>query len=139
MSTLANLQSHIPCIEFGSYPVRFGNAVHPLVDSAPTFRRICEAIEAAQYSVWFTVTFMAPDFQMPDGRGTILDVLDRAACSRAGRPGYILAPQSGEQTVTDKPLQDPRKTMNCLPHGARDFAPVGIGLTGTIVSIKKFG
>lgn len=79
MSTLANLQSHIPCIEFGSYPVRFGNAVHPLVDSAPTFRRICEAIEAAQYSVWFTVTFMAPDFQMPDGRGTILDVLDRAA------------------------------------------------------------
>ncbi|MFC5451476.1 phospholipase D-like domain-containing protein [Paenibacillus aestuarii] len=78
MSTISNLKSHIPYIEFGSYPVRYGNAVYPLVDSAPTFRRICEAIENAQFSVWISITFMAPHFQMPDGRGTILDVLDRA-------------------------------------------------------------
>ncbi|MCS7462542.1 phosphatidylserine/phosphatidylglycerophosphate/cardiolipin synthase family protein [Paenibacillus doosanensis] len=78
MSTIVHLPSHIPYIESGSYPVRNGNAVHPLIDSAPTFRRICEAIEGAQYSVWISITFMVPDFQMPDGRGTILDVLDRA-------------------------------------------------------------
>ncbi|MFE5320601.1 phosphatidylserine/phosphatidylglycerophosphate/cardiolipin synthase family protein [Paenibacillus sp. NPDC056579] len=76
---MLTLQSHIPYLESRSYPVRYGNAVHPLVDSAPTFRRICEAIENAQQRVWLSVTFMTPDFQMPDGRGTILDVLDRAA------------------------------------------------------------
>ncbi|WP_248930732.1 phospholipase D-like domain-containing protein [Paenibacillus hamazuiensis] len=79
MTSIINVQSHIPCLASGSYPVRYGNSVHPLVDSAPTFRRICEAIENAQISVWLSITFMAPDFRMPDGRGTILDVLDRAA------------------------------------------------------------
>ncbi|TDF95075.1 phospholipase D-like domain-containing protein [Paenibacillus piri] len=69
----------VPFLASASYPVRHGNAVRPLVDSGPTFRRICEAIEAARHSVWLAVTFMAPDFQMPDGRGTVLDVLDRAA------------------------------------------------------------
>jgi cardiolipin synthase len=70
---------HIPCIERGSYPRRGGNVVRPLVDSGPAFRRICEAVEQAQHSVWITVTFIATDFQMPDGRGSIFDVLDRAA------------------------------------------------------------
>jgi phosphatidylserine/phosphatidylglycerophosphate/cardiolipin synthase-like enzyme len=49
------------------------------VDGEPAFRRICEAIEAAMRSVWVTVTFMWATFEMPDGRGTALDVLDRAA------------------------------------------------------------
>jgi hypothetical protein len=52
--------------------------VRPLVDAVPAFRRICEAVEAARHSVWLTVTFYAPDFQMPDGRGALFDVLDRA-------------------------------------------------------------
>jgi phosphatidylserine/phosphatidylglycerophosphate/cardiolipin synthase-like enzyme len=68
----------IPVISAGSYPARHGNAVRPLVDSGPTFRRICEAIEAARYSVWVAVTFLASDFEMPGGRGTVFDVLDRA-------------------------------------------------------------
>jgi phosphatidylserine/phosphatidylglycerophosphate/cardiolipin synthase-like enzyme len=71
-------EPHIPFPTVGSYPARHGNSVRPLVDSGPTFRRICEAIDAARHSVWLMVTFMAPDFQMPDGRGTVLDVLDRA-------------------------------------------------------------
>jgi phosphatidylserine/phosphatidylglycerophosphate/cardiolipin synthase-like enzyme len=50
-----------------------------LIDGLPAFRRICEAIEAAEHSVWVTVTFMWPTFEMPDGRGSALDVLDRAA------------------------------------------------------------
>jgi cardiolipin synthase A/B len=69
----------IPIVETGSYPTRRGNQVIPWVDGAPAFRRICEAIEAAQESVWVTVTFMWPSFQMPDGRGSTLDVLERAA------------------------------------------------------------
>src|SRR5262245_19037811 len=70
--------SHIPIIAKGSYPLRQGNAVRPLVDGEPAFRRICEAVEAATYSVWVTVTFIRSGFLMPDGRGTFFDVLDRA-------------------------------------------------------------
>lgn len=68
----------IPAVESGSYPVRPGNRLRALVDSGPAFRRICEALNSAQHSVWLTVTFVAPDFQMPDGQGSFLDVLDRA-------------------------------------------------------------
>jgi cardiolipin synthase A/B len=69
----------IPFVGAGEYPVRDGNAVRLLVDGAPAFRRICDAIDAAEHSVWVTVAFMWPDFQMPDARGSALDVLDRAA------------------------------------------------------------
>jgi len=69
----------IQCVQSGSYPMRAGNFVRPLVDGEPAFRRICEAIEAAKSSVWATVTFMWPSFVMPDGRGSALDVLDMAA------------------------------------------------------------
>src|ERR1700683_3960076 len=66
-------------VRTASYPARPGNALRPLVDGEPAFRRVCEAIEAARQSVWATVTFMWADFQMPDGRGSALDVLNRAA------------------------------------------------------------
>lgn len=69
----------IPFVPSASYPVRPGNLVRPLIDGEPAFRRICEAIEAARRSVWATVTFMWASFEMPDGRGSALDVLDRAA------------------------------------------------------------
>lgn len=68
----------VPFVEYASYPVRTGNRLHPLVDSGPAFRRICEALTTARHSVWLTVTFVAPDYEMPDGHGTFLDVLDRA-------------------------------------------------------------
>ncbi len=70
---------HIPFLESASYPARDGNAVRPLVDGVPALRRICEAIEAATHSVWVTVAFLAADFPMPDGRGSVFDVLDGAA------------------------------------------------------------
>lgn len=70
--------SHIPFVTSGSYPVRGGNAVQPLVDGVPAFSRICEAVEAARHSVWVTVAFMTPDFEMPGGHGNLFDVLDRA-------------------------------------------------------------
>ena len=54
-----------------SYPLRSGNAVCPLVDGIPTFRRIGEAIDEAQQSVWLTVAYYAPDFRMPDDRGSM--------------------------------------------------------------------
>ena len=59
--------------------MRPGNSLRPLIDGAPAFRRICEAIEAARCSVWATVTFMWADFQMPDGRGSALAFFNRAA------------------------------------------------------------
>lgn len=68
-----------PFVESGTYPVREGNSAKLLVDGEPAFHRICEAIEAAQRSVWVSITFMWPSFVMPGGRGTALDVLARAA------------------------------------------------------------
>ena len=72
------LQSHIPFATACSYPVRDGNFVRPLVDGEVAFRRICEAVEAARQSVWLTVAFLDQEFEMPDGRGTLFDVLDAA-------------------------------------------------------------
>lgn len=70
---------HVPAAAEGVYPFRGGNLVRPLIDGLAAFRRVCEAVEAARRSVWATVTFMWPEFRMPDGRGSALDVLDRAA------------------------------------------------------------
>jgi cardiolipin synthase len=69
----------IPPAPIASYPIRSGNIIRSLIDGEPAFRRVCEAIEAAKHSVWVTVTFMWAACQMPDGRGTPLDVLNRAA------------------------------------------------------------
>ncbi len=69
---------HIPPVTSGAYPVREGNHVRPLVDGEPAFRRICEAVESARSSAWVTVAFIDRDVQMPDGRGSFFDVLDRA-------------------------------------------------------------
>jgi phosphatidylserine/phosphatidylglycerophosphate/cardiolipin synthase-like enzyme len=52
--------------------------VRPLIDAVPAFSRICAAVEAARHTVWVAVTFLWPEFQMPDERGTIFDVLDNA-------------------------------------------------------------
>jgi cardiolipin synthase A/B len=70
---------HIPFVAACAYPPRAGNAVRPLVDGMPAFRRIAEAVSTAQHSVWLTVAFFAPEFRMPDGGGPLFDVLDRAA------------------------------------------------------------
>ncbi len=69
---------HIPFVDSGSYPLRAGNAVVPLIDGENAFRRICEAVAAARRSVWVTVAFHAPEFRMPDEHGDLFDVLDRA-------------------------------------------------------------
>ena len=66
-------------ITTGPYPTRDGNLVTPWIDGEPAFRRICAAIEAAETSVWATITFMWPAFRMPDGRGTPLDLFERVA------------------------------------------------------------
>lgn len=69
----------IPSASKASYPVRSGNRIKPFIDGESAFRRVCEAIEQAQHSVWVTITFMWAACRMPDGRGSTLDVLNRAA------------------------------------------------------------
>jgi cardiolipin synthase A/B len=71
--------SRIPPARTGSYPVRAGNVVRPLVDGVPAFRRICEAVAAARRRVWTTIAFCDRTVELPDGNGTVFDVLDRAA------------------------------------------------------------
>ena len=69
---------HIPFVTSGSYPIRGGNRVRPLVDGKPAFGRICSAVESAHRSVWVTIAFLESGFEMPDGHGSLFDVLDRA-------------------------------------------------------------
>ena len=69
----------IPHAPIASYPIRSGNVIRPLIDGEPAFRRVCEAIETATHSVWVTVTFLWAACQMPDGRDTPLEVLNRVA------------------------------------------------------------
>jgi cardiolipin synthase len=64
-------------VDSGSYPVREGNVVRPLIDGIPTFRRICEAVEAAEHRVWVTVCFLWDSFRLPDG-STFFELLGRA-------------------------------------------------------------
>jgi phosphatidylserine/phosphatidylglycerophosphate/cardiolipin synthase-like enzyme len=71
--------AHIPPVESGSYPLRDGNQVRPLVDGEPAFRAICRAVQAARHSVWVTVAFLKEGFEMPGGAGSLFDVLDAAA------------------------------------------------------------
>lgn len=71
--------AHVPFAARASYPLREGNRVRPLIDGAPAFRRICEAVESARSSVWVTVAFIERDVVLPGGRGSLFDVLDRAA------------------------------------------------------------
>jgi cardiolipin synthase A/B len=75
---MSDSQHHAPSQLPGSYPIRAGNFVQPLIDGEPAFRRICEAVEAARHSVWVTIAFIRDGFRMPGGRGTLFDVLDRA-------------------------------------------------------------
>jgi phosphatidylserine/phosphatidylglycerophosphate/cardiolipin synthase-like enzyme len=70
---------HIEPATSGSYPLREGNLVRPLVDGGPAFERICTAVEAAQHSAWITVAFLEQATRMPGGRGGFFDLLDAAA------------------------------------------------------------
>lgn len=89
--------TRVPSPPGAPFPVREGNVVRPLIDGVPAFRRVCQAIEAAQRSVWVTVTFLWAACRMPDGRGTPLEVMDRAAARGVDvrvvfwRPGEELA------------------------------------------------
>jgi len=68
-----------PFLDSALYPARSGNLVRPLIDGIAAFQRICEAIESAEHSVFVTVAFVHPRFRMPGDRGSLFDVLDRAA------------------------------------------------------------
>ena len=69
---------HIPHVETGAYPLRGGNEVEALVDGEKAFRSIARAVAEARRSVWLTVAFLEDGFTMPDGHGSLFDVLDRA-------------------------------------------------------------
>lgn len=75
---LPDTVAHIPPAAGGAFPVRAGNLVRPLVDGGPAFTRIIEAVEAASTSVWVTVAFIETALELPGGRGSLFDVLDRA-------------------------------------------------------------
>ncbi|HWN70282.1 MAG TPA: hypothetical protein VNM90_21730, partial [Haliangium sp.] len=70
--------AHVPPARSGSYPVRDGNVVRPLIDGAAAFGCICAAVDAARRSVWITIAFHDHGFHIPGDHGSFFDVLDRA-------------------------------------------------------------
>jgi phosphatidylserine/phosphatidylglycerophosphate/cardiolipin synthase-like enzyme len=76
---MARDAAHVPPAVSGPYPLRDGNRVRPLVDGEAAFRRIIAAVEGARHSVWVTVAFMERALALPDGRGSLFDLLARAA------------------------------------------------------------
>lgn len=70
--------AYIPGAISGSYPIRDGNRVGPMVGADTFFLRVCDAVDAARHSVWVTVAFWDRNFLFPEGRGGLLDVLGRA-------------------------------------------------------------
>ncbi|UCE84936.1 MAG: phosphatidylserine/phosphatidylglycerophosphate/cardiolipin synthase family protein [Deltaproteobacteria bacterium] len=97
--------SHIPHVESGSYPVRAGNRVRPLVDGEPAFRAIRRAVEAAQHSVWVTVAFLKHGFEMPGGGGSFFDLLDAAA--RRGLDVRVIFWRSAHQEAEEPGVHFP--------------------------------
>jgi phosphatidylserine/phosphatidylglycerophosphate/cardiolipin synthase-like enzyme len=75
---MATDADRFPPSRTGTYPVRDGNLVRPLVDGVPAFRRICDAVARAERRVWATIAFVDRTVALPDG-GTVFDLLDRAA------------------------------------------------------------
>jgi cardiolipin synthase A/B len=69
----------VPPARSAAWPPRRGNVVRPLVDGVPAFSRIAEAVEAATTRVWATVAFVDRTAELPGGRGTLFDLLGRAA------------------------------------------------------------
>ena len=136
--------AHIPFALTGAYPIRGGNAVRPLVDGEAAFRRICEAVEAAEHSVWVTVAFIEPGFEMPDGRGSLFDVLDRAAeRSRTRRAG-----RSSGATVSSRQFQPGTATSRapsrelqpgCAERGSQFHWCAGTRRTVATASTRRAG
>jgi cardiolipin synthase len=71
--------SVIPAAAGCSYPKRRGNFIQPLVDGIAAFAAIADAAERAKRSVWLTVAFLDPHFELPGGRGSLLPWLQRLA------------------------------------------------------------
>jgi cardiolipin synthase len=63
----------------GSYPLRGGNRIRPLIDGVPAFRAILDSVSKAKQSVWLTVAFLDEDLVFPDAHGSFFDALERAA------------------------------------------------------------
>ena len=89
--------AHVPFVESGSYPLRGGNAVRPLVDGGPAFRRICEAVEAARRSVWVTVAFHRARASRCRTGAAASSTCSTARGARARRARDLLAPSRARE------------------------------------------
>jgi phosphatidylserine/phosphatidylglycerophosphate/cardiolipin synthase-like enzyme len=120
--------------------MRTGNTVRPLVDGLPAFRRIGEAIDRTRHSIWLTVAFYSSDFSMPDGRGSLFDVLDRAAARALDVRVIFWRPTPNVRGDPGAPhLRGPLRMATSLGHEDRPSGLVGIARTGTTSITRRVG
>jgi len=112
--------SYIPGTVAGSYPIREGNRVRPLIDSEEIFTRLGEAAEGARKSLWITVAFLGRDFTLP-GRGSVFDLLDRA--TRRGVDVRLLVwrpnPQADDHPIMFRGTPDDRDLIRARAPGIK--------------------
>ena len=92
---------------------REGNLVRPLVDGSVAFDLIAGAVEAAVSSVWVCVAFVETTATFPGGRGTFLDLMDRAT-GRGVDVRVLFWHPEGEAAQADDTLPGDEKSSALL-------------------------
>ena len=82
----------VPYVSSGSYPIRGGNLVRPLVDGGPAFGRIAEVVASARRSVWVSVAFPCPFTR------SIIHSSTRRFCPKPGHRNLPSAPVRNQLT-----------------------------------------
>ena len=104
---------YLPFVSSGSYPIRAGNAVRPLVDGGPAFARICEAVANARRSVWVTVAFHEHGVQHARRPRQLLRRARPRAGARRRRARDLLAPRrAGSASIPARTSRARRRTAS---------------------------
>ena len=138
MTSLAGHAAYIPPATSGPYPARPGNLVRPLVDGEETMRRIGEAIEGARHGVWLTVAFFSDDFLLPDGRGPLFDVLDRAV-NRGLDVRLLIWRPNPETAPSPRMFGGTPSSAPCWRAAVRASRSAGTGRRPRAASIRRAG
>ena len=112
--------SAIPPADGGAYPRRDGNHVQPLIDGAPAFRRICEAVE--KIAAWAAASGVRVDAIRHSGklRAEQTAKILAAALQPGGHPQVVPAQAS---TSWNASTSNERMTSTSLSMAASPMIP----------------
>ena len=107
--------AYIPSAVAGSYPVRDGNKVEPLIDAGAFISNLSAAVDRAQHRVWATVAFFGWNFQFGDRR-SLFELLHEAVARGVDvrllvwRPN----PEAGESPTMFRGSKEDRERLRSI-------------------------